>query len=49
MGKRIAKTGTIWPKEATFDSVLCGEMEVMIKNYKHKKKRKEGPSEKGKR
>ena len=26
-------------KEGTFDSVLCGEMEVLI-NYKHKKKGK---------
>jgi hypothetical protein len=32
-GKRTARSGTEWSKEGTFE-VLCGEMEVMIKNDK---------------
>lgn len=32
--KRTAKAGTKWPKEGTFDMVVCEEMEVMMKNHK---------------
>ena len=32
--KRTAKSETKWPKEGTFDVVVCEEMEVLIKNYK---------------
>jgi len=38
--KRTARSATKWPKEGTFDVDLCGEMEVLIKNYK--------PNDKGK-
>ena len=39
--KRMARKGTKWPKEGTFDVIVCGEMEVLTKNYK--------PNDKGKK
>ena len=38
--KRTSKTRTKWPKEGTFDMVVCEEMEVMMKNHKLNKKGK---------
>ena len=38
--KRTAKSRTKWPKEGTFDTVVCEEMEVLMKNHKLNKKGK---------
>ena len=39
--KRTARSNTKWPKEGTFDAVVCEEMEVLVKNYR--------PNDKGKK